>query len=577
MRKAIVFLTLAALLNALSAAESNGQLVVRVLSTREISSLTVTPLSSSDSIRVCRSCRTESIGTAFRATTQGNDIVLSNGRSAHAFELIGRFRIKAANDEVTAAGVWNLSEQHGKLRLLLSVDTEHYVTLALNGEAAPNEPLESLKAMAVAERTYALENAGRHSYEGFNLCDSTHCQALRFGKISSQVQAAVLDTAGETLWYHGRRATVFYTQNCGGSSEAARDMWPELQAPYLVVHRDPYCERHASSQWHAEIPATEVRDVFQKEGWTAPAHIEAVRILKRTASGRVAQLEFAGDGLRVPVSASSFRFAADRRLGWNLLRSDSYDINFTGGVLRFDGHGYGHGVGLCQAGAFEMAAEDHSYREILDFYFPGTSVGIAPSDHGWQQLSGSGWTLRTATGSATLINSGNVAWTRAQTLFRPRTPLQPMVQQFPSTELFRESANEPGWMLASTQGSEIFLQPESVLNRNGNEGNTLLHEFLHTLIEGEASPQTPLWLREGLVEALASDSVRAAAESHVALQDLDPALAHPTSEDESQRAHAAAARLTRALLARYGLEQVRQWMRSGSVPDTALSALTELP
>lgn len=575
--RAIALLALAMFSNVFSAAESTGQLVVRVLSTKEISSLTVIPLSSGNSIRACRSCRTEFIGSVLQAKAQGNDIVLSNGARAHEFELAGRFRMKAVDENVSAAGWWELSAQHGEMRVLLTVDTERYVALALNGEADPKEPLESLKAMAVAVRTYAIKNASRHSSEGFNLCDSTHCQALRFGNISSQVQSAVLDTAGETLWYHGRQASAFYTQNCGGNSEDARNVWPKVQAPYLEARRDPFCVRRASSQWHAEVSATEMQEVFKKEGWKAPAHIEAVRILRRTASGRAAELEFAGDGLRVPVSASSLRFAINRRLGWNQLRSDSYDINLVGDVLRFDGHGYGHGVGLCQAGAFEMASEGRRYREILNFYFPGTSVGITPSDRGWQQLSGNGWTLRTTNSSTTLLNSGNVAWAKAQSLFRPRTSLQPVVRQFPSTQLFRESANEPGWMLASTQGSEIFLQPENILKRNGDENDTLLHEFLHVLVEHEASPQAPLWLREGLVESLAGDPMRAAPERHIAIQDLDLALAHPANEFESQRAHSAAARFTRALLARYGLEQVKQWRSSGSVPDTVINALPQLP
>ena len=84
--------------------------------------------------------------------------------------------------------------------MLLTLPSENYVMAALNGEAAPDEPMASLKAMAISMRTFALENAGRHRAEGFDLCDSTHCQALRLGKVRPEVERAVRETAGETLW-----------------------------------------------------------------------------------------------------------------------------------------------------------------------------------------------------------------------------------------------------------------------------------------------------------------------------------------------------------------------------------------
>jgi peptidoglycan hydrolase-like amidase len=163
-----------------------------------------------------------------------------------------------------------LSVAHGEMRVVLTLDSERYVALALNGEAGASEPLESLKAMAVVVRTYALENADRHAKEGFNLCDSTHCQALRFGKLLPAMERAVLETAGETLWFGARRASVFYAQNCGGQTEDASQIWRRPREPYLVSHADPWCTRHGAAQWHAEIPVEQMRSVFRSEGWNLP-------------------------------------------------------------------------------------------------------------------------------------------------------------------------------------------------------------------------------------------------------------------------------------------------------------------
>jgi stage II sporulation protein D len=552
-------------------------LTVEIFSARRIASLSVAPAGKNETLRVCSSCRAKAVSAPFMAKLKSGEIELSSGEHARKVELEGAFRIKPDGaDAVAAAGVWTLTVARGELRVLLTMDSERYVALVLRGEAGAKEPLESLKAMAVVARTFALENADRHGKDGFNLCDSTHCQALRFGQPSAAAESAVLETAGETLWYGARRARVFYTQNCGGETEDASQAWRIPREPYLAAHADPWCTRHGAAAWHAEIPAEQMRVVFRSEGWALPEQLDGVRIVQRTNSGRAEKLEFAGAGARVPVAASSFRFALDRALGWNELRSDWYTISLNNGVLHFEGRGYGHGVGLCQAGAAEMAAEGHASGDILSFYFPGTQVGITSQDRGWNSTRGAGWTLWTTTPSAQLLKEGNTAWGNAAALFTPRAPVQPEVWQLPTTEFFRQTTHEPGWMLASAQGAKVFLQPAAVVERSGKEEEMLLHEFLHALVESEASAQAPLWLREGVVEALAEDlaGLRPGGAAGDA-GELDAALTRPASEAESQRAHAQAARWTRALMARYGLNQVRQWLRSGNVPEVAIRTVRD--
>ncbi len=572
---------------------SARQLTVELFSSRKVTAVTVTPMGNYETVRMCGECRARVVTKPLTANVSGASVEV-RGEQTREVELSGGFRVQpdGGASEVNAAGRWRLRVANGELRVLLTMDSERYVALALAGEAGAKEPMESLKAMAIAVRTYALRNADRHRGQGFGLCDSTHCQVLKFGEQSPQVERAVLETAGETLWYQGRRAAVFYTQNCGGQSEAARSAWPGAGEAYLNSHPDPYCMRHGAAAWNANLSIDQVNSVFRHAGWKAPSHFDAVRVTKRTDAGRALQLEFTGDGVTVPVTASSFRFAMDRTLGWNQLRSDWFTMTLNNGVLHFEGRGSGHGVGLCQAGATEMAAEGHSAAEILSFYFPGTQIGITAEDRGWRAVRGTGWTLW-ATGSPgvnssgsalkDLLHEGNMAWGRAQTLYTPHEAMaslqagsssrvQPEVWEMPTTELFRQTTTEPGWMLASTAGARVFLQPEAVVKKNGGEEETLLHEFLHVLVESEAAAQAPLWLREGVVEALAkaSNSVDEAA-PEVSMTAVEKELARPASETESQWAHTAAGRMARALIAQYGLAQVRQWLRTGSVPDAAVT------
>ena len=319
------------------------------------------------------------------------------GTEVKQLTLSGSYRLQAGDaPEAVAAGRWTIAWRHDGLRVLLTLPSEDYVIAALNGEAAPDEPMASLKAMAISIRSFALLNADRHHAEGFGLCDSTHCQALRLGQARPEVERAVRETAGETLWFGGRRAHVYYTQHCGGMSEPAQDVWPAERASYLSGHHaDPYCLRRSPAAWHAEIALSQLSSIFQAQGWHTPSPIEAIRVTRRSAGGRAELLEVTGRGAPARLSASSFRFAVDRALGWNQMRSDWYELTVSGDSLEIAGRGYGHGVGLCQAGAYEMAREGHSERRFSRFYFPGAVAGITPADHGWQQLAGAGWTLLT--------------------------------------------------------------------------------------------------------------------------------------------------------------------------------------
>jgi stage II sporulation protein D len=488
--------------------------------------------------------------------------------------LDGRFRLQSAGEEpVIAAGKWIITSQHDSLRVLLTLPSESYVMAALSGEAAPDEPIASLKAMAISMRTFALINANRHQSEGFGLCDSTHCQALRLGKPRPEVEQAVRETAGETLWSGGQRAHVFYTQHCGGMSEAASAVWPEEKAIYLSGQRpDPYCLRRSPAQWQTRIPMRQLGEIFRAQGWRTPSPLTGIRIAQRDATGRTQLLQVTGQGTPAQLSASSFRFAVDRALGWNQMRSDWYSLTLSGADLEIRGKGYGHGVGLCQAGAFEMAKEGRSDTEILNFYFPGTVPGITPAGDRWQNRTGDGWTLLTTDPGGSLLGEGNAAWAKAQSLM-PRSAGSPgpTVQELPTTELFRQSTGEPGWMLASTRGSRVFLQPATVRQSNGGAETLLLHEFLHVLVEQQAGANAPLWLREGLVETLAAPGKRWEP-VELAAAEVDAALAHPSSEIASRRAHEAAARMAALLCTRYGMPAVVSFLRNG-VPSEAVKSL----
>jgi stage II sporulation protein D len=566
----IMLLAMAAipLHGAMPGLESARSLTIELFSTRTVKTLTATPVGARQPLPL-------------QVEWAPDGLRLSPGTTVKQLSLSGNFRMQASGSEhandlqaIRAAGRWIITWRRDGLRVLLTLPSENYVMAALNGEAAADEPMASLKAMAISIRTFALSNASRHRAEGFGLCDSTHCQALRLGRARPEVERAVRETAGETLWFGSRRAHVYYTQHCGGMSEAAAGVWPAEHASYLAGHHaDPYCLRRSPAEWRARIALTQLSGIFRAQGWHMPFPIEAIRVARRSASGRAELLEVTGKGAPAELSASSFRFAVDRSLGWNQMRSDWYTTSVSGAALEITGRGYGHGVGLCQAGAYEMAAEGQSDAQILSFYFPGAIIGITPSGNGWQSVVGAGWTLLTTDRGSGLVAEGNAAWAQAQSLLAsPGASISPMVQELPSTELFRQTTGEPGWMLASTRGSTVFLQPAAVRRTNGGTAALLLHEFLHVLIEQQTGGKSPLWLREGLAEVLVSPVKESLKLADLPASEVDAELAHPANATVSRHAHRVAAQMVTLLCARYGMPAVREFLHNG-VPSEAINSL----
>jgi stage II sporulation protein D len=549
--------------NGLTQQPSATTITIGLFTTRTIHNLTITPLGVNAWQQACVTCQ----HTALHAPVHFEHL-------DHTIQLSGDFRIQSDGDAspIEAAGVYTVAPTSDGLGVTLQLPSERYVAAVLSAEAAPDEPPASLEALAIAARTFAMANLHRHKTENFDLCDSTHCQALHLGHIRPAIAQAVRNTAGISLWDGPHLASIYYTQNCGGISEAAAALWPDEHASDLTSHADPYCLRRSPAAWQTNVPLNDLYRIASEQNWNLPIPITSIRITQRTTSGRVKLLEISGTTGTATISASSLHFGINRTLGWNRIRSDLYTVVVADNTLHFTGHGYGHGIGLCQTGAFQMALEHHIPAEILAFYFPNTHLGLTPSGGLWHEEPVGPVTLRTITPDPEMTQNVQLAWQRGLALLPPagKTP-QPTIILAPTTELFRQLAASPGYLLAVTHGNQITLQPLPILKRNGPIEPLLLHELLHTLIESQSTDKAPLWLREGLAEALA-DIHSAHTPPTSSLATIEQELANPSSLAEYRQAHRDAAAVVRTLGHTYSLVVMRQWLRDG-VPSQALGAL----
>jgi stage II sporulation protein D len=378
---------------------------------------------------------------------------------------------------------------------------EQYVTAVVAGESSVFQSSEALKAMAIAARTYAVRFRGRHGKEGYDFCETTHCQRIDISPASPRVEEAVANTAGELLWFQGKPAFTPYARDCGGRTEAAAAIWADLAASYLISKPDPYCARAGGPTWQWRGDPAAMAEALRKSGLHAPNRVERVTIVERTASGRVRTLMLTGAGESVRISEGPFRLAIGRGLGWNTIRGDTYEV--TG--VAFTGKGSGHGVGLCQRGADEMGREGRSYREILAFYYPGTAVGLTAAGLSWQLLKDdrvSLWTVQ-PNQDKTVLASAERSLRHLESQTRWPSPRGISVRVYPDLDTYRNATGEPGTVAAYTQGHRIYMQPVRMLESRGILDSTVAHELAHVLIGSQAKGELPVWFQEGLANYLA--------------------------------------------------------------------------
>jgi SpoIID/LytB domain protein len=266
------------------------------------------------------------------------------------------------------------------------MSVEDYVLGVVAAEGSTEREPEALKALAIASRTYALKNIGRHSSDGYDFCTTTHCERFRVvdsdstSSVSEAALEAVRSTKGEVILDAGNQvADSYFSASCGGATANMKTLWGVNAPSYLRGLTDEYCANDPHHTWTDSISLQQLLKATQSDPRTNVGNrLEAVNILRQDATGRAELVAIEGDR-RVIVKGWDFKIIVGRALGWNLLKSSRFQISRSGSNFVFHGSGFGHGLGLCQEGAHVMATRGANYRQILGKYFPGTTVHLADS------------------------------------------------------------------------------------------------------------------------------------------------------------------------------------------------------
>lgn len=262
-----------------------------------------------------------------------------------------------------------ITAKNGTLQLVSVITLEDYLIGVLAGEMPASFPGEALKAQAIAARTYTVRGRSRHTADGYDLCDNIHCHV--YDGVQRETPAyvrAVAATSGQILTYNGQVASIMYASDCGGVTECySQDSKSAI--PYLISVMEP--EGIAHKTWEKTFTFEELSRKLVAAGIKEAEGLKSIAIYKTTSSGRALLLTVCGAKGQTTVGGNSFRWA----VGGSVIRSTLFSIeSCANGKITFKGKGFGHGIGMCQVGAGELAKPPFSYTctQILAHYFPGT-------------------------------------------------------------------------------------------------------------------------------------------------------------------------------------------------------------
>lgn len=248
----------------------------------------------------------------------------------------------------------------------LSMSIDDYVMHVLACEMPASFNVEALKAGAVASRTFYLYKSEHNPGYVANVTDQCFVDdegmkkkwGSDYQKYYDIIKSVVEDTAGEFISYNGDVIQSFYFSMSNGYTENLENVFSESK-PYLVS---------VDSEWDKNLNSFSKEVIFSKSDFLSKLGLSSsdsvnIEVLSRSESNRVNKVSVNG----VEFKGTVFR----TKLG---LRSTDFDFNVSGDSIKITTRGYGHGVGLSQYGANEMAKLGYSYKDILKHYYTGVEI-----------------------------------------------------------------------------------------------------------------------------------------------------------------------------------------------------------
>ena len=249
---------------------------------------------------------------------------------------------------------------------------ETYVAGVVAAEVPRSWPLETLKAQAVASRSYAWVKILENRHLPYDVKATIQDQVFHGQPPEPQhpVWRALSETKGRILFEGNRPLLAYFHADCGGATDSI-ELWQNQNPRVVAVDRG--CPRTPAAQWQYSLTDQDHRRISQKV-LGSELRLEGLSVRERWASGRIKSLQLRfSDGREALVPAMKFR----EWIGPTRIRSTRFSVALNGNLA---GQGFGHGVGMCQWGSWDLGRRGASYLEILRHYYPqGRVAPLNPS------------------------------------------------------------------------------------------------------------------------------------------------------------------------------------------------------
>lgn len=242
--------------------------------------------------------------------------------------------------------------------------------------------LEAAKAQAVAARTYAVAHLNQYEELGFDLYATIKDQVYN-GYIceTKLTNRAVDQTRGQILIFNNQPIEAKYHSTCGGRTADFNDAWSGSAPDYLSSVICPYCKKSPHYAWQKVFSKksffSHLRNGLKKIDIVIPGNelIKDLIIVRNKKSKRIKILKIITTKNKYIISGFQIRTVfGDKQDPGGLLKSNFINFKSTQDSIIIEGHGFGHGVGMCQFGAIEMARRGKNYKQILYFYYSGVRL-----------------------------------------------------------------------------------------------------------------------------------------------------------------------------------------------------------
>ncbi len=296
------------------------------------------------------------------------------------------------------------SDAYGSWTLVEHVPIERYLEGVVPHEIGASSPEAALAAQAVLARTWALANSHRFKVDGYNLCSDTQCQVYKSpANANLKIKTAIKKTAGKILTWDKEPINTVYHATNGGVMASVDEAWSINKVPYLQMRLDgpkrwtrsvdlplsnekylksflfskseAFGSDHPLFRWERTIDSSQIsKQLNQAQKVSSSFYPNKIEVLSRGSSGRVTSLKIDGK-----TGAEIFLQLDDIRRVLRQLPSTLFVVKeIKEGKWLFSGGGFGHGAGMSQSGAIELAKNGWTTKQILSHYYPKTKYGFLP-------------------------------------------------------------------------------------------------------------------------------------------------------------------------------------------------------